>query len=126
MSDMSSYLGDKLLNWIKGTAFGTAPTTVYAALYNGDPDSGGTEVTGTVGLTRQAVSWGAVSSRSVSSNADITFGTASGSATATFVVLYDSSTSGAGNQLSKKSISSASITSGETVTISSGNLTLTY
>lgn len=25
MSDMSSYLGDKLLNWLKGTSFGTAP-----------------------------------------------------------------------------------------------------
>lgn len=124
MSDMAAYVGDKLLNWIKGTAFGTAPTTVYASLYNGDPDSGGTEVTGTVGLTRQAITWGSVAARALSNSAQVGFGTSSGSATATFVVLWDAST--AGNQISKKSISSASITSGEAVVIASGSLTLSY
>lgn len=124
MSDMAAYVGDKLLNWIKGTAFGTAPTTIYAALYNGDPDSGGTEVTGTVGLTRQAISWGTVATRALSNNAQISFGTASGSATATFVVLYDAAT--LGNEISKKSISSAAISSGEAVVIASGALTLSY
>jgi len=124
MSDMSAYVGDKLLNWIKGTAFGTAPSSVYASLYNGDPDSAGTEVTGTVNLTRQAITWGSVSARALSNSAQISFGTANGSATATYVVLWDASS--AGNQISKKSISSASITNGETVAIAASALTLSY
>jgi hypothetical protein len=124
MSDTSAYVGDKLLNWIKGTAFGTAPTTTYVALYNGDPDSAGTEVTGTVGLTRQAITWGAVSARAMSNSADIDFGVASGSATVTFVVIFDAST--AGNQICKKSITSTGITNGLDVKILTGNLTLSY
>jgi len=124
MSDMQSYLGDTLLNWIKGTAFASAPAAVYVALFNGDPDSGGTEVTGTVGLTRQAVTWGAVAARAVSNSAQISFGTASGSTTATFVQLLDAASGG--NKLSKKAITSASITPGEQVIISATNLGLSY
>lgn len=124
MSDMAAYVGDKLLNWIKGTAFGTAPTNVYASLYNGDPDSGGTELTGTINLTRQAITWGSVSARAVSNSAEVNFGTANSTGSATYVVLWDAST--AGNQISKKLISTASITSGEKVAIAIGALTLSY
>lgn len=124
MSDMSAYLGDKLLNWILGSAFGTAPAGVYAALYNGDPDAAGTEVTGTVNLTRQLVDWGSVAARSVANDAEVNYGTANSTATATYVVLFDASVSG--NQLSKKSIASAAISSGEKVAIAVGALTLTY
>jgi hypothetical protein len=124
MSDTSAYVGDKLLNWIKGTAFGTAPTTVYASLYNGDPDAAGTEVTGTISLTRQGITWGTVSARAMSNSADINFGTSSGSATVTYVAIFDATS--AGNQICKKSISSTSITNGLAVKILSGNLTLSY
>lgn len=124
MSDTSTYVGDKLLNWIKGTAFGTAPTTVYASLWNGDPDAAGTEVTGSISLTRQAITWGAVASRAMSNSADINFGTSSGSATVTFVAIYDATV--AGNEICKKSITSTAITNGLAVKILSGNLTLSY
>jgi hypothetical protein len=124
MSDMSGYLGDKLLNWMKGTAFGTAPVSVFAALYNGDPDAAGTELTGTINLTRQAVTWGAVATRALANSAEVNFGTANAGGSATYVVLYDAAT--AGNELSKKLISTASITSGEKVAIAIGALTLSY
>lgn len=126
MSDTSAYVGDKLLNWIKGTAFGAAPATTYVSLWNGDPDAAGTEVTGTISLTTQAITWGAVSARAMSSSGDISFGTSSGSATVTYVVVADNATYGSGNQITKKSISSTSITSGLVVKILSGNLTLSY
>lgn len=126
VTDTAAYVGDKLLNWIRGTAFGTAPTTVYASLWNGDPDSAGAEVTGTINLTRQAISWAAVSARAVSSNADIAFGTANSSGTVTFVALYDSGTAGMGNEICKKSVSSTAISNGLAVKILSGNLTLSY
>lgn len=124
MSDMATYLGDALLNWFKATNMPAAPANIYAALFNGDPASGGTEVTGTVNLTRQAITWGAVSARAVANSAEINFGTANASATATYVALYDAST--AGNLLSKKAISSASITSGEKVAVAAGAMTLSY
>lgn len=124
MSDMSAYLGDMLLDWLKGAAFDSAPADVYARLYNGDPDGGGTEVTGTVNLTAQAVSFGAIAARAMSNDAEVDFGTANNTATVTYVALFDDPT--AGNQLSKKSIASASITAGEKVAIAIGALDLTY
>lgn len=126
MSDTSTVVGDALLNWIKGTVMPTAPTIIKVSLWNGDPDAAGTEVTGTVGLTTQTVVFGAVSARAMSNNADISFGTASGSATVTFVVLADNATYLSGRQITKKSISSTAITAGLVVKILSGNLTLSY
>lgn len=126
MSDMSAYVGDKLLGWIKGTTMGTAPTTIYVSLWNGDPDGAGVEVTGTHSLTTQSVSWGSVSARAVSSNADITFGTSSGADSITYVVLADNATYSGSNQISKKSISTVTTSNGLVVKISSGNLTLSY
>lgn len=122
MSDMSSYVGDALLNWLKATAMVAAPASCRVALFNGDPDSGGSEVTGTVGLTRQTVPWGSVAARALANNAEINFGTASGSATVTYVALFDQGT----NQIAKKAITSASITSGEVVTIASAALSASY
>src|SRR5260221_9159066 len=49
MAGKSTYLEDKLLNWMKGTAFGAAPATVYVALFTtapADDNTGGVEVSG--------------------------------------------------------------------------------
>lgn len=126
MSDSSTYMGDALLNWVRGTAMPAAPGSTFVSLWNGDPDSGGTEVTGTVSLTTQSITWSTVSARSINNSADITFGTASGGATVTFVVIQTNATYGSGNQLAKKSISSVAITNGLAVKILATNLTLTY
>lgn len=124
MSDMSAYLGNALLNWLDGDAFPSAPADVYVALFNGDPDSGGTEVTGTIGLTRQAVAWSAVAARATNNSTELSFGTANAGGTVTYVALFDASTSG--NQLSKKSISSAGLSDGETVTIAATALSAVF
>lgn len=47
---MSDYLEDALLGWFKGTAFPTAPATVYIGLFTalpGDTGSSGTSADGT-------------------------------------------------------------------------------
>ena len=108
----TQYLRDKLLNWMKGTAFGTAPTTVYLALFTSAPNDAGS-ITGEVsatgtGYTRQAITFGSVtvtagSYDSISNSAAITF-PATGSATANWgtivdVGILDSATVGAGNLL---------------------------
>lgn len=126
MSDMAAYVGDKLLNWIKGTAMGAAPSTIYVSLWNGDPEGAGAEVTGTHALTTQSVSWGSVGSRALSSNADIAFGTSSGADSITYVALADSATYAGSNHISRKSISTVTTSNGLAVKISSGNLTLSY
>lgn len=126
MTDISNYIGDALLNWLQnsGTILATKPTTVYAALWNGDPDGAGSEVTQTINLTRQAISWAAVSSHSMASNADINFGTANNSGTVTYVSIHDSST--AGNLMCRHNISSVSISNAQVVKILSGNLTVSH
>jgi hypothetical protein len=126
MSDTSAYVGDKLLNWIKGTAFGAAPANVYCSLWNGDPDAAGTQVTGTNGLSTQTLAFGAVSSRAMSNSGDLAFGTTSGSVTVTYVVVADNATYASGNQICKKNISTTAISSGVVVKILAGNLTLAY
>lgn len=123
MSAMSTYLGNALLNWLKGTDMPDAPA-VYVGLYNGDPQSAGTEVTGTVSLTRQAPGFGSISARAMNNSAEINFGTASGSATVTHISLHDAST--AGNLLSSKSITSAAISSSEKVAIAPNQLVASY
>lgn len=124
MSDLSTYLGDALLNWIKSTAFPSDPAAVYAALYNGDPESGGTEVTGTINLTRQAITFGSIAARAMANSGEINFGTSNNTGTVTYVAIMDASSSG--NILTKKSITSASIANGEKVSIANGALSLTY
>lgn len=125
MSDTSGYVGDSLLNWVKGTTFVAAPASVFCSLWNGDPDSGGSEVTQTINLTRPTISWGSVAARALSSNADMTFGTANASGTVTFVAIYDSATT-VTHEVCKHAITSTAIANGNVVKILSGNLTLSY
>lgn len=124
MTEASTFLGDKILNWLKGTAFSAAPASIYASLWNGDPDAGGTEVTGTVNLTRQAITLGAVGSRQATTTATINFGTANGAASVSFFAIYDASTNG--NQLLKKAIPVGAISNGLPVRVLSGDLVLSY
>ena len=127
-TNISAYAGDALLNWIKGTTMPTAPSSIYASLWNGDPDASGVELTGTVGLTSQAVTWGSVASNQMSSSADINFGTATGAGAGPvlYVVLADNATYAGHHQIAKKAISSTALSNGLVVKILSGNLTLGY
>lgn len=83
------YLRDKLLNWIKGTTFGTAPTPVYVALFTVAPTDAytsgsptGTEVSGG-SYARVAIAWSGITdttgvSSSMSNSAQIAFVQATG------------------------------------------------
>lgn len=124
MSDMSTYLGDALFNWLKSTAFPADPTNVYAALYDGDPAGAGVEVTGTANLTRQAITFGAIAARAMSNSVQIDFGTANASKDPDYVCIFDASSGG--NLLAKKLITEANIVNGEAVYIAAGNLELEY
>lgn len=93
---VSNYGENKILDaFFNATSFSVA--TPYLALHTADPGEAGTtaEVTGTNGVSRVSVSFGAAASGTVTSDADATFAAATGSlGTITHVSLWDASTAG--------------------------------
>lgn len=119
----SDYLENKLIDHSLGTTTFSKPTTVYAALYTVAPSdsSAGTEVTGG-SYGRQTITFGSASSGSASNNANVDF---NGMPTCTVVAvgILDNSTSG--NLLYWGTLaSSRSVTSGDSIRIASGALTV--
>jgi hypothetical protein len=126
MSGNSTYLGNAILNWVKGSAMPTAPTTVYVGLFNGDPTdsgSGGTEVTTTIRVAgRVAVTFGTVASKAMAINAIVNFGAAAAGATVTHFGVFDAAS--AGNMLGSNAVSGGgTISAGASVSFASGALT---
>lgn len=128
MTAFSNYLENKVLDHTLRGASGayTAPTTVYVGLFTSDPtDAGsGTEVSGG-SYARQSVTFGtAASSGSISNTAAVVFATASASwGTITHIGILDNSTGG--NLMYHGAVTtSKTISSGDTFSISIGNLTV--
>lgn len=129
MAGFSAHLRDGLKAYMTGagTALFTSSPTFYAALYSGDPTdagSGGTEVTGTIGLSRQAVTFQDDGGDQVSNDTEVNFGTSSGTDTADHIAIFDAAA--AGNLLFSVSITSLSIDNSEAVIIPVGNLSINF
>lgn len=99
----STYLKTSQANWIKGTAYPTAPTTLYVSLHNGDPLlTGANEITATVSTGRVALTASSSLSAIATSgttrrrliNVDVSYGNATASGSATYWGLWDAATSG--------------------------------
>lgn len=123
-SGLSVYARNKIIDHILGTTGWTAsPTTVYVALFVGDPIGAGSEVSGN-GYAREAISFAAASSRSVAQDTGITFTEATGPwGSVDYYAIYDALTSG--NMLAYGALSSSrSIVSGNTPSIASGEITV--
>jgi len=103
-SDLSLYLGNKVARWLGGNAMPTAPTSIYTALFDGDPKGAGVEVTGDIDAGgRIAPTWTVPISGTdnvLESSADVDYGLADGAADITHVAIFDDDT--AGNLLSSK------------------------
>ena len=97
-SDISGYLGNKILRWLAGNAMPSAPSTVYCGLFSGNPKTGGTEVTTSIRAAgRVAVSFSSLSSGTgtqIDNSADVDFGASDGSATLAYVGFFDASSGG--------------------------------
>jgi hypothetical protein len=122
MSGLSNYLENKLLDHtLRNTSY-TPVTTVYLALYVGSPTdtgSGGTEVA----VTRQAATFGAAASGTVSNSSSISF-TSMPVATVTHIGIFDASTGG--NLLIHGALSASVVSaSGDTFTIAANDLDVT-
>ncbi|MEL0019836.1 MAG: hypothetical protein VW709_08155 [Rickettsiales bacterium] len=126
MSAMSDYLENEILDHVLGTGSYTMPATVYIGLSTGSfgDDNSGTELSGS-GYARQSITFAAASSGSASTNATVTFPTATGSWGAiSSWGLFDASSSG--NLLIHGSFaSSKTIASGDVLRVNSGDLTVT-
>jgi len=98
MAALSDYLEDAIINWLRGTTFPAAPTTVYVALFTAAPNDagGGTEVSGG-GYARTAVTLGAPAggAGATDNTATVTFPQASASwGTVTHTAIFDALTAG--------------------------------
>jgi len=117
---ISSYLADELLDAV-GNNSSFAVGAVFIKLHIGDPGANGTANPATE-TTRKAASFGASSSGTLTSDADITWTNIAGSQDATFFTAWDSAS--AGNFLFSGSISGNAYTAGDTYVIPSGSLTV--
>jgi hypothetical protein len=96
MAEISNYLENAIINaTLRATTF-TSPSTIYVSLHTADPtDAGtGTEVSGG-SYARKSITFGAPSNGVTSSNADVTFDTATANwGTITHIGLWDALTTG--------------------------------
>jgi len=127
MTAFSDYLENELLDHVLGNLAYTSPTTVYVGLHTSTPgdDDSGTEVSGG-SYARQTASFAAASSGSASTDATMTFPTATADwGTITHFGIYDALTTG--NLLYHGALTTSKvINSGDTFEIQSGNLTVTH
>lgn len=99
MSSKTDLMEDRVLNWVRGTAFPSAPGTVYVGLFSAAPSDagGGTELANATspGYTRKAITFGAPSGGSMSNSAEVLFDTATGTwVNATHFGIFDAATAG--------------------------------
>jgi hypothetical protein len=126
MAAMSDFLENALINaTLRNTTY-TSPAVVYVGLFTTDPTDAnvGTEVTGG-SYAREAASFAAPSNGSSTTDADITFPTATGNwGTVTHFGIYDAATTG--NLLYHGVLNnSKTIQTGDILKIEAGNLTVT-
>lgn len=123
-SDMTSWLGNKLLRWLAGNAMPTAPTTCYFALFDGDPRGAGTEISTDVNAGgRQAIVFAALSSgtgTTLTNDDAIDFGNSDNAVSLTHVAVFDAQTSGQMLWVRELSGGPFTITSGMPVTFNPG------
>jgi hypothetical protein len=121
--NLSDYLENKVLDHILGTTSYTMPDDVYLALYTTTPtdSTSGTEVTGG-SYARKLITFGASSSGAATNNTNVDF-TLMPTCVVTGIAVCDALTSG--NILVYGGLAaSKSLSSGDTLRISSGDLSI--
>jgi len=126
MSALSDYAELKVLDHTLGTTAWSMPATVYLGLSvasMGD-DASGTELSGS-GYARQSISFASASSGSASTDATVTFPTATGSwGSVGYWSLWDASSGG--NMLMHGAFTTAkTVGNGDILRVNSGDLTIT-
>ena len=132
MTDFSTYLETRVLDFFlnANSLSTTAPSTVYVALHTADPGEAGTSSEATeTGYARASVSFGSASTdtagaTTISNDGAVSIGPITGTPTYTHISIKDAATSG--NTLFYGALSSSlTLTSGDSVQFSVGNITVT-
>lgn len=121
----TSYTDNKLIDHLLGSNTFTKPSTLYVALFVGNPSSGGTEVSTSGSAYARVTSTFTISSGTATNTAAIEWATATSSwGTIDWVAIYDASTGG--NQLVTAALSSSkTIASGDVLRIPISSLSVT-
>lgn len=131
MPDIPDAIRNQIVDWIIGKSDpAPASGTRYVALFDGDPQGAGSEVTSTIrtagrlAVTSDMEASGTTNAGESSSTGDIDFGNADGGATVTHIAIYDAAT--AGTLLASDALTGGTqtITTGNPVKIPSGDLTV--
>lgn len=123
--EFTTYLKDQILNWVKGTTMASAPANIYLTVWNGDPLSGGTDVTSQVSAGgREAITLGTVTDGTFSNSVDVDYGNSVNAVTITHAAIYDAST--AGNMLTVAAVAATkNINAGDSVKFLAGDIDFT-
>lgn len=121
----TNYTDNKLIDHLLGSGTYTKPSTLYVALFVGNPSSGGTEVSTSGSAYARKTSTFTVSGGNATNTAAIEWATATSSwGTIDWVAIYDASTGG--NQLVTAQLSSSkTIASGDVLRIPISSLSVT-
>ena len=121
----SDYLEAAVLSHVFRNVTMASPSNVYVALFNGDPSSGGTEVTLTIAAARLTATFAAPISGVITNSADTDFGPALAGATITHFAIYDASSGG--NMLTYGALLGGTqvISTSNPVKFASGDLSIT-
>tara|TARA_X000001388_G_scaffold75636_2_gene70908 strand:+ start:715 stop:1119 length:405 start_codon:yes stop_codon:yes gene_type:complete len=132
MTDFTTYLETRTLDFFlnANSLSTTAPTTVYVALHTATPGEAGTASEATeTGYARAAVSFGSATTdtagaTTISNDGAVSIGPITGTPTYTHISIKDAASSG--NTLCYGALSSnITLTSGDSVQFSVGNISVT-
>jgi hypothetical protein len=125
MPGFTSYIDNKLIDHLLGANTYTKPSTLYVALYVGDPASGGTEISTSGSAYSRQTGTFTISGGVATNTAQLQWSAATSSwGTITHVAIFDAST--AGNRLVDAALSaSKTINTGDVLQIPASNLSVT-
>lgn len=111
-SDLSPYFGNKIVRYLQGNALPTPPTTLYLAIFNGNPKTSGVEVGSSIKAAgpRQLITFNTVASGAahlLTSNLAADWGLSENAATFSHLALFDASA--AGNMFASRQANGAPI-----------------
>lgn len=106
-SDLSAYIGNKICRWLNNdAAMPSSPASLWISLFNGNPKSGGTEVSSTIHSGgRVQVTFTTLASgvdHLMTSSAAVDFGSAAAASSISYLGLHDAAASG--NLIASKAI----------------------
>jgi len=127
MGELTDATKNTLIDWVTGKTTPATVATRYVALYNGDPQGAGSEVTTTIRLAGRVdltAAMGVAGTGVATNSALIDFGSAAGSATVSHFAVMDAAS--AGNVLASDVITggSQSVSTGNSVSFAIGSLSV--